>query len=827
MKNLKKVLALVLVVAMMASFAVSASAASFTDQDEIVYDNAVDLLSALDVVNGFTDGSYMPEGNVTRAQTAKMIAFIMNGGEDASSTFAASAKFNDVADGYWAANSIGYCAAKEIVAGAGNNMYYPNNDVTGVQLAKMALVALGYDPTIEGLTGSAWAVNTINLAEDAGLFDGMNNSFNASAAASRQEAAQILYNMLLSEMVCYTDNGTNIIIGDITINTNATRKYMNKDGEAVEKKSDAIIGIEEYFDVTSNDADDVDDYGRPARIINVKGMDDEIVLPKDADVSYEGKVKGGDLYSAIGKTASEYKLIINVDGATVYDETNKDEDGKATEAAWADLIAKGESDKLGYTGATLNVYVDDDAETLTLVVLKQYLAQVESVDENKDDEDLIDVDLDVFGESDREINELDAFGYEEDDYVIVIVGANKAVTILGAAESVEGVAATQSGSYYKVDGTQYDLSAVLTENPAAGDYTGTYTFYLDQMGNLVGSVEIAAGANADKYLYVNKTQADSDIDGAWVKANVDFADGTSATIELVTKNTTPTAGGDKTDCYKLNNNWYAITTKPAGENSVFANGFYSYTKDSDGYYTLKSIDTSYVVEGNNSDLAEILDGDTDVSNSLRATTSTKLVLVDSDTTYTGYKNFPDSVKGDDLHILLIRSSKNSSNVSAIYIFNEDGAKEAVTIAMYTGTTETRDGDDYAEFYIDGAKEFKKITSVDDDANSDKLTKYALYQLDGEDAIAIANGDTEYDNSIYYNVVTGTVTKVEEGSYFELDTDGDDEYDVTFDYGYDDDDLLVYDATNDGAAADLDKNDVVTVAYVNDNGNYALVVFITD
>ena len=140
MKNLKKVLALVLVVAMMASFAVSASAASFTDNDKIVYDNAVDLLSNLDVINGFTDGSYNPEGNVTRAQTAKMIAYIMNGGSDASSTFAASAKFSDVANGYWAANSIGYCATKEIVAGAGNNLYYPNNDVTGVQLAKICLL---------------------------------------------------------------------------------------------------------------------------------------------------------------------------------------------------------------------------------------------------------------------------------------------------------------------------------------------------------------------------------------------------------------------------------------------------------------------------------------------------------------------------------------------------------------------------------------------------------------------------------------------------------------------------------------------------------------
>ena len=91
MKNLKKVLALVLVVAMMASFAVSASAATFTDSADIVYTDAVKLLSTLDVIEGFTDGSFNPEGNVTRAQTAKMLAYIMNGGSDASSSFAASA----------------------------------------------------------------------------------------------------------------------------------------------------------------------------------------------------------------------------------------------------------------------------------------------------------------------------------------------------------------------------------------------------------------------------------------------------------------------------------------------------------------------------------------------------------------------------------------------------------------------------------------------------------------------------------------------------------------------------------------------------------------
>lgn len=804
MKNLKKVLALVLVVAMMASFAVSAGAASFTDNDKIVYNDAVKLLSNLDVINGFTDGSFNPEGNVTRAQTAKMIAYIMNGGSDASSTFASSAKFNDVANGYWAANSIGYCATKEIVAGAGNNLYYPNNDVTGVQLAKMALVALGYDPTIEKLTGSAWAINTINLAEDAGLFDDMNKDFNASAAASRQEAAQILYNMLLSEMVCYTDNGTNIIIGDITINTDATRKYMDENGKGVDDKDLAILGVEEYFDVISNESGETNNYGRPSRVISIKGLDDDIVLPKDATVSYEGKVKGGELYTAIGKAAADYDLTVYVDG--VEDEELAD---------WADLIVKGEDKKLGYTGATLDVYVDKDAETLTLVVLNQYLAQVDSIDENDDDEDLLDIDFDVFGEGSVTLDEQESFGYEEDDYVLVNLGNNGSktvISVIGAPETVEGTADTQASDYYKIDGTKYNLSASLSENPAEGDYSGTYTFYLDQMGNIVGSTEIEAGTSADKYLYLSKSEAGNDIDGTWVKVKVTFTDGTESTVNLEIKNTKPAAGGDKTDCYKAaNGDWVAVPAN--GTTGLFTKGFYSFTKNSDGEYTLKNIDNDYAVKLSDSDIDEILDGDSDMSNGLRANTSTKLYLVESDTVYTGYKNFPDEVKGAE-NILALKSSKGSSTASAIYVFNEDGVKDTVTVAMYTGTSETRDGDTYAEFFIDGAREFKLISS------GDELVKHDLYELDGEEAIALKDGETEYEDG-FYAVETGKVTKVETDSYFTLEGKGD------FEYGFDDDALAIYDATDDGQETKLSKNDVVTVAYYADGANYALVVFITD
>ena len=63
--------------AMSLALAVTAGAA-FNDQDKIVNDEAVDMCVALNVINGRTDGSFDPAGNVTRAEMAKMICMTVS-----------------------------------------------------------------------------------------------------------------------------------------------------------------------------------------------------------------------------------------------------------------------------------------------------------------------------------------------------------------------------------------------------------------------------------------------------------------------------------------------------------------------------------------------------------------------------------------------------------------------------------------------------------------------------------------------------------------------------------------------------------------------------
>ena len=193
MKNLKKVLALVLAFA--CAFTMFAGAA-FTDSADISQTEAVDMLTALGVIKGYEDGSFQPDATVTRAEMAKMIYVIRNGGSDVVTQYEGyKTPFTDVENvNHWAKGYIAYCYANGIIAGKSATKFDPDATVTGTEAAKMALVLIGYDAEKAGLKGSAWSTNTINLATQKDLFS--NYSISITGGCDRQFAAQLLYNTL-------------------------------------------------------------------------------------------------------------------------------------------------------------------------------------------------------------------------------------------------------------------------------------------------------------------------------------------------------------------------------------------------------------------------------------------------------------------------------------------------------------------------------------------------------------------------------------------------------------------------------------------------------
>lgn len=68
MKNLKRLLSLVVVMALLCALPLTVSAAgadNYTDSGDITYTEAVDVLTGIGVLQGLTDGSYGPDHTMT------------------------------------------------------------------------------------------------------------------------------------------------------------------------------------------------------------------------------------------------------------------------------------------------------------------------------------------------------------------------------------------------------------------------------------------------------------------------------------------------------------------------------------------------------------------------------------------------------------------------------------------------------------------------------------------------------------------------------------------------------------------------------------------
>ena len=215
MKNLKKVLALVLAVVMIMGTVAVASAKDYTDvKADSDYAVAIDVLSNLNILDGFKDGEnykFQPDGYFTRAQAAKIVAIVHNAattgkikGQEAISSLYGNAQnpFVDCNDS-WALPFINYCRITNLADGMTKTTYAPERLLTGVQWLKMMLTTLNFNTDKEGYTGTGWDVNVLNRANEIGLLEGLPEGWKAIENVKRGEAAQILYNALTKYLVEY------------------------------------------------------------------------------------------------------------------------------------------------------------------------------------------------------------------------------------------------------------------------------------------------------------------------------------------------------------------------------------------------------------------------------------------------------------------------------------------------------------------------------------------------------------------------------------------------------------------------------------------------
>ena len=221
MKNLKKVLALVLAVVMIMGVVSVASAKTYKDADAEAFKNyadAIDALSSLKILDGFEDETFKADGTLTRAQAAKIVAIVHNAATNGRIQSDIAALYSNAQNPFvdcntsWALPYINYCRITGLADGMTATTYAPKREVTGVQFLKLMLTTLNFNTAKEGYTGTGWDINVLNRANEIGLTAGLEDGWKAIAPIKRGEAAQVLYNALTAYLVEYGQKVKNTVV---------------------------------------------------------------------------------------------------------------------------------------------------------------------------------------------------------------------------------------------------------------------------------------------------------------------------------------------------------------------------------------------------------------------------------------------------------------------------------------------------------------------------------------------------------------------------------------------------------------------------------------
>ncbi len=741
MRILKRNLAFVLAMVMALSLTVSAAnVTDYTDADDITFVEAVDVMTAIGVLEG-TDGAFNPTKTLTREEGAKIIAYLMLGKTAADNLNVAEAPFTDVPANRWSAGYVAYCASQGIVKGVSATEFNPKGELTGTAFATMLLRAVGYGVNGE-FEGARWESEANAMALKLNIFKG-NLGVNFSAACKREEAALYAFNTLTKvNTVNYSELFGTYYAGSTVLDVEEENfKTLNEEcGYFVYDKSDV--------------KDATDAFGRHGHVwVDTQG-----------DENAKNDVVLTGIY---GSTADKVYTT-----AVTLDDIKEDLDNEDLTIDVVKFNGKNVEKDLTKTGKGIltEVYELED-DKLEVIIIATYAAKVTNVDK-KNEVTTISY-QNVAGTANCQ-TELETVEFAKGDIVLVTVAsvANEdykyGVQTIELAETFEGTVTAKGASYVKIDGEKYEYAAkYVGTNDVV--YDEAYTVVMDEYGYIIDMIaddNIDEAADIEGYVYLVQAQGqigESDMLSSsddMAKVKVNFLNGEKAVVmDLATE-----YDGEDEDIFSY------VTVEKQGDDLVevlvpvapvetvleeLTEGFY-------GYYMID--DAIVLVPLNLTEGTQYLNktytfDETRKLGKHTMNTKTELVVIDGTdvTTTVGYKNMDTTVEGD----FLVVEAKGV--VETVYVLGktEAAVEDETIIAYYTGEwTET---DEFAvELIIDGVADmyvYDKATQ----ATINGLVKGNLYVVTMNTSDEVTNLTTEGANNTEY-----TVTKVEAGNYINVE-----------------------------------------------------------
>lgn len=443
------------------------NAANFKDVKNTKYEDSVNTLATIGLVNGYPeDNTYRPNNVVTRAEMAKLMVIALGEGERVTDAKTEPAKFKDVKKEDWEYGFVNVAAELGIINGYPDGTFGSKNIVTYAEATTMMIRALEYEDEVSKRTED-WPNNYIAQAKKLDLYDSL-SAVNATDGAKRGNIAILLWNMLRTG-VCTPigQNNTGIIYGEgeLMINKKMTKftylenaKVVDVDFDDDYEKAEVKFKGDKTIKVEMDALEAAEMYGQNFNVL-YNNTEKEIVELVESE---DNNIKKGEIEKL---TSSK----IYVKGASSSGYTLPDDDN---------ILLYGIDD---LDDAVSAILVMDGSKVEYVVAFapeKVYLALVTATGVTVSNEEGIRVANYKSSSTKAYALDEDTTVPDEDDVILYYLNSDNELVILASTNVFSSKTVTASSSQlkfnsktYKLSDTSYEIAEVKSSSLASMSYS--------------------------------------------------------------------------------------------------------------------------------------------------------------------------------------------------------------------------------------------------------------------------------------------------------------------------------------------------------------------